>query len=237
MSTTLIHDCPRCGVKKLTFDVAGVIYIRKNDPREKYAEVFSCCRECGHGTIFILSDESNNHLIRDHNIMRKNGNLNGYCSMDGIVNFAEFHTIDPPSHLPPDVQNAFSEGARAYAAECWNAAACMFRASIDIATRGLLPKGDVDDLDDRTRRSLARRLKWLFDSRILQRDLEGLASCVKEDGNDAAHSTTLDKVDAIDLLEFTVALLERIYTEPEKIKLADQRRKERRAKSGGARIE
>ena len=231
MSTTLIHDCPRCGVKKLTFDVKGVIYVRKSDTRDKYAEVFSSCRECGHGTIFILSDESPNHLVDEYNILQRNGNLNSYCSIDGVVNFVEFLTIDPPSHLPPDVQKAFSEGARAHAVECWNASACMFRASIDIATKDLLPKDNSDGLDDNTRRSLARRLKWLFQSNRLQKDLKGLASCVKEDGNEAIHSTTLDKEDAVDLLDFTVALLERIYTEPEKIKTAEQRRRQRRAKA------
>ena len=231
MSTTLIHDCPSCGVKKLTFDVKGVIYVRKSDTRDKYAEVFSSCRECGHGTIFILRDESPNHLVREYNILQGNGNLNGYCSIDGVVNFVEFLTIDPPSHLPPDVQKAFSEGARAHAVECWNASACMFRASIDLATRKLLPENDITGLDDNIRRSLARRLKWLFKSEILHRDLEVLATCVKEDGNEAIHSTTLVEEDAIDLLEFTVALLERIYTEPKKITLAEKRRRERREKT------
>jgi hypothetical protein len=38
----------------------------------------------------------------------------------------------------------------------------------------------------------------------------------------------LNKADAEDLLDFTVALLERLYTEPERLKLAKARREERR---------
>jgi hypothetical protein len=42
----------------------------------------------------------------------------------------------------------------------------------------------------------------------------------------------LGKEDAEDLLDFTVALLERMFTEPERLKLAELRRQERRKPSG-----
>jgi hypothetical protein len=50
--------------------------------------------------------------------------------------------------------------------------------------------------------------------------LRDLSSCVKEDGNDGAHAGTLTKEDAEDLLDFTTALLERLYTEPKQLALA-----------------
>jgi hypothetical protein len=43
-----------------------------------------------------------------------------------------------------------------------------------------------------------------------------------------AHGGTLKNEDADDLLDFTVELLERLYTEPAKLKLAEERRKARR---------
>jgi hypothetical protein len=46
----------------------------------------------------------------------------------------------------------------------------------------------------------------------------------KPAGNDGAHQGTLTKEEAYDLLDFTTALLERVFTEPEKIKLAEERR-------------
>lgn len=170
-------------------------------------------------------------MVGNNQVTGYNGNLNRVCHINKFISIVDFHTIEPPKHLPPTVRKAFSEAAKAYSVKCWNASACMLRASIDIATKDLLPNDNSDGLDDNTRRSLARRLKWLFQSNRLQKDLEGLASCVKEDGNEAIHSTTLDKEDAVDLLDFTVALLERIYTEPEKIKTAEQRRRQRRAKA------
>jgi hypothetical protein len=52
--------------------------------------------------------------------------------------------------------------------------------------------------------------------------------CIKEDGNDGAHEGTLKKEDAEDILDFTVALLSRLYTEPERLRLAKLRRDKRR---------
>jgi hypothetical protein len=75
---------------------------------------------------------------------------------------------------------------------------------------------------------LAPRLAWLLDNRYLPGELRELSTCIREDGNDAAHDGTLEKADAEDLLDFTVALLERLYTEPERLKLAKARREERR---------
>ena len=59
-------------------------------------------------------------------------------------------------------------------------------------------------------------------------DLFQLSQCVRDDGNDGAHAGTLGNEDAEDLLDFTTALLERLVSEPEKIKRAEQRRTERR---------
>ena len=104
----------------------------------------------------------------------------------------------------------------------------MFRLCIDIVTREMLPEGDADGPNARVRRNLGLRLPWLFDHGILPESLRELSSCVREDGNDGAHTGTLTSVDAEDLLDFTRVLLERLYTEPERLKLAKARRDERR---------
>jgi hypothetical protein len=92
----------------------------------------------------------------------------------------------------------------------------------------MLPK-EEPGLNSKTRRDLGLRLPWLFDNGILPADLRALSSCVREDGNDGAHAGTLKKEDAQDLLDFTTALLERIFTEPERLRLAEERRAQRRA--------
>ncbi len=63
---------------------------------------------------------------------------------------------------------------------------------------------------------------------LLPEVLKDLSSAIKEDGNDGAHQGTLKKVDAEDVMDFTVALLERLYTEPERLRLAKERRENRR---------
>ena len=68
----------------------------------------------------------------------------------------------------------------------------------------------MDGLDRQARRNLAPRLRWLFQSGLLPVALRELSSCVKEDGDDAVHDATLEKDDAQDLLDFTVALLGKV---------------------------
>ena len=104
----------------------------------------------------------------------------------------------------------------------------MFRLCVDLVTKSKLPDQDADGLNARTRRNLGLRLPWMFDHRYLPEDLRELSSAIKDDGNDGAHKGSLTKVDAEDLLDFTVALLERMYTEPERLRLATLRRQERR---------
>ena len=106
----------------------------------------------------------------------------------------------------------------------------MFRLCVDLTTRKMLPdpKEETEGLNAKTRRDLGLRLPWLFDNGLLPENLRELAECIREDGNDGAHTGMLERPEAMDLLDFTTVLFERIYTEPEKLKLADKRREERR---------
>ncbi len=114
------------------------------------------------------------------------------------------------------------------AVSCYNAAGTMFRLCVDLATRSLLPEGEIAGLNPKVRRDLGLRLPWLFANNTLPTALHDLSTCIKDDGSDGAHAGTLGKDDAEDLLDFTMALLERLYTEPEVLKLAKERREARR---------
>ena len=122
----------------------------------------------------------------------------------------------------------FNEGATCLAVGCYNAAGTMFRLTIDLVTRDMLPDEDVEGLNRRVRRNLGLRLPWLFDNGRLPEALREISSCVREDGNDGAHAGTLTRQDAEDLLDFSRILLERIFTEPERLRLAQERRRQRR---------
>jgi hypothetical protein len=79
------------------------------------------------------------------------------------------------------------------------------------------------------RRDLGLRLPWLFENGKLPEDLRDLVAAIREDGNDGAHQGTLTKVEAEDLLDFTTALLERMFTEPMRLQIAKERREKRRS--------
>ena len=109
----------------------------------------------------------------------------------------------------------------------------MFRLCVDLATRPLLPDpkdaGATLQPNSKTRRDLGLRLRWLFDNGLLPTGLSQLAKCIREDANDGAHVGSLTKADAEDLLDFTIALLERLFTEPKRLELAEARRMARRS--------
>ena len=105
----------------------------------------------------------------------------------------------------------------------------MFRLCVDLATKSMLPTEEAPGLNTKTRRDLGLRLPWLFANGLLPEALKDLSSCIKEDGNDGAHAGNLTEDDASDLLDFSVSLLERIYTEPERLRLAKERRDARRS--------
>jgi hypothetical protein len=106
----------------------------------------------------------------------------------------------------------------------------MFRLCVDKATRAMLPKEDLHGLNAKIRRNLGLRLPWLLDNHVLPEALRDLSTCIKDDGNDGAHDGSLSKEDAEDVLDFTFALLERLYTEPARLRTANERRIARREK-------
>lgn len=133
--------------------------------------------------------------------------------------------------LPASGRGGLREAATCLAVQCFNAAGTVSRLCVDLATRGVLPPADAEGGPNaKQRRDLGLRLPWLFDHGKLSDGLRGLSHSIKEDGNDGAHAGTLNKEDAEDLLEFAMALLERVYTEPERLKLARERREQRRTR-------
>ncbi len=229
----LVADCPRCGASRTTFDLHGDLYVGLAYEWQTRHEIFAKCRHCHRGAMFYaeLGEHDAKHAFRD------DGKISAY---KGSVNDA-FKTIRPitsrdiggapaPELVPEAIAKVFLEGTASYAAGCFNAAGAMFRLVLDITTKSLLPTDGEEPQPNRDQRMrLAPRLEFLFHTGKLPRNLEPLAECVRQDGNDAAHDGTLTAVEAADLLDFTTALLERVYTEPGRLKAAWDRRDARRA--------
>ena len=120
--------------------------------------------------------------------------------------------MPPPEFLPETINKVFKEGASCLSISCWNAAGTMFRQCLDIATKSLIPEDGVENLKSSQRNNLGPRIKWLIEEKRIPKELEELATCIRQDGNDGAHDGTLGETDAMDLLDFTVHLLECLYT-------------------------
>ena len=222
---TLLANCPRCGANRITFDV-----VYPNPISDQQVEVFSVCRACYQGVIFLLSlnaegSEIYPSVVNALRSLSSDSNLNEYFDVDRHINVSDINTILPPKYLPNEIEKVFEEAVRCHAIGCWNAAGAMFRSSIDIATKKLMQQRWPNDAPKKT---LAKRLEWLFSKGEIPEGLKSLSACIREDGNDAVHDATLAKVDADDLLDFTVESLKHFYTRPERIRLAEERRKERR---------
>lgn len=228
-------DCPRCGAQKMTFDARGINLLPDvNYGWQQHGEVFSVCRECRRTTVFYTQQtktEFEDVFGEPEAFANYRGSLNAGMKIMGHVSPKDRVAAKPPEHVPTDVAAAFREAATCLAVECWSASGGMFRKALDLATRPLLPGEEIAGLNARTRRDLGLRVAWLLQHGLLPSGLTELAKCVREDGNDGVHSFALSKEDALDLQDFTTALLERLFTEPEKLRLAEQRRDARRTAS------
>ena len=226
----LVANCPRCGANKITFDLRSAIRTTQHHGWQFWYEAFCICRHCRRSTIFVLSEKVNSDLENVHRtgLVKINGAVNCYVTIERPITLKDTAMVEPPLHVPKPIDDVFREGAMCLAVGCNNAAGTMFRLCIDLVTKTLLPNEETEGPDRATRRNLGLRLPWLFDNEHLPEGLRQLSTCVKEDGNDGAHAGNLTKIDAEDLLDFTTALLERLYTEPERLRLAQERRSQRR---------
>jgi hypothetical protein len=232
----LVNDCPRCRAKNMTFDVRADTQVDTHHGWQRWFEAFCVCRHCHNSIIFVLAQKPTGEpdFWAKNSPSNFNASLNSAFTIEGYICLKDVGAVSTPEHVPGPVATVFHEGAVSVAVGNWNAAGAMFRAAIDLATRPMLPKEptppekDVEGLNKRVRRDLGIRLPWLFDNGHLPSDLRELSRCVHQDGNDGAHAGTLSGHDAHDLLDFATALLERIFTEPERLRLAQERRDRRR---------
>lgn len=155
--------------------------------------------------------------------------LNSLVDVDGFVSIRDMvGDARTPDYLPEEIKKIFEEASVCQSVGCFNAAGTMYRLCVDKATEKILPDSDGDGLNSKIRRSLGLRLEWLFKHQKLDASLDELSNCIKEDGNDGAHQGTLNSNDVEDLHDFTAILLDKMFTQPERLRIAGVRRAERR---------
>lgn len=228
----LCGDCPRCGTQKVTFDVPRMaLQPDINYGWQHHAEAFAICRHCSKSAVFLVKQTVTSYKdvfcdLRAFVELRES--LNNGLEIVRPILLRDREARICPAHLPSPVEAALKEAFACVTVQCWTAAGAMFRKGIDLATAPLLPSEDIDGLNGHIRRTLGARIPWLIKTGRVAKDLEGLAQCLREDGNDAAHLHFLAEHDALDLQDFAVALFERMFTEPGKLQAAEKRRSERR---------
>lgn len=231
-----VSNCPRCGAENTTFDCyvsawAGVEYNWKN-----YAEIFAICRRCHRSSIQLVSQQTSDDAVATMfrgttKLAEYIGTINDLAKFEQFITLKDNHNFKAPDHLPENIRAIIDEANSCLASQCFNAAGAMYRLALDIATKNLLPENEDEGPPAKIRRSLGLRMGWLFDNDKIPTDLKALADCLQQDGNDGAHDGTLRKIDAEDLQDFCFELLRRLFTEPERLRMANKRRAERRRTS------
>lgn len=106
--------------------------------------------------------------------------------------------------LPKPIRAAFEEAVTCIRAKAYTAAAIMCRKTLE----GICSEHGVKE------RNLARSLEKLRDTEVIDKRLFEWADSLRLFGNDAAHevSVVINARDARDILDFTRALIEYVFT-------------------------
>ncbi len=250
--TIIFDDCPACGAKDMEFDINNVndcSFPRHYDSPETFDafasgqkgrcrryDLLSVCPKCHNEIAFVISEpydwETDERTERDHP-MKQIGLIEYNFQIEGIVRVCDNVAILPPDFIPQNIKAVFEEAIRCLSMQCWNAAGAMFRLCLDLTTKDMiqeLPENSKEGLTEHHRKILKPRLDWLFENKKLPEDLKDLVECIKDDGNVGVHDARLTRDDSFEILNFTVMLLEHIYTAPAKRKRAKEKRDQRKAK-------
>ena len=141
----MVADCPRCKAAQITFDVLSGTLAGEEHGWKRYFELYCCRRRCFQGSIIKVSMrdfETSKFFKTIDAILQGKFSLNRVFNIYDYVSLKDHTSINPPEHLPPNVEKAFKEGATCLAVGCYNARGAMFRLAIDLASKSLLPEGD-----------------------------------------------------------------------------------------------
>jgi hypothetical protein len=126
----------------------------------------------------------------------------------------EDNRVNP--NLPALLKSAYAEAISCYKVKAYTATAIMCRKTLE----GICAEHGIKD------NNLVRSLKALKDKGIIENRLYEWADALRISGNEAAHdvAVTISPEDARDILEFTNALLEYLFTFRDRFEHFKQRR-------------
>lgn len=126
------------------------------------------------------------------------------------------HTDSFAGSLPRPIRAAFEEAVTCLRAKAFTAAAIMCRKTLE----GICAEHSIKE------RNLAKSLEKLRDTEVIDKKLFEWADSLRIFGNDAAHdvSVVISAQDARDILDFTRALVEYVFTFRERFAAFQKRR-------------
>jgi hypothetical protein len=216
----LTLDCARCGERQMTHDV---LHCTRSGNEFEY---FLQCRACNKSTVWGVERRGNSP--RPDELVSQAALLNPYVVVGEVVR-PRGGSVDCPDHVPADLKLVFDEAVDCISIGAWNAASAMFRKIVDQLSKDKMAAAPTPPPDNRTRYNLKPRLDWLFANNLLPAEVAPLANAIREDGNDGVHNAPLGRDDALDVQDFTIELLERLFTLPGRLQEAEARRAARRA--------
>ena len=136
--------------------------------------------------------------------------------------------IDINQAIPNSLRMSYSEARACFKAKAYTATVIMCRKTLE----GIAKENKI------TTRSLAAALKKMKDAEIIENKLYEWADALRISGNEAAHevNSKVSHQDAKDILEFTHALLEYVFTFQEKFEQFKKRQIETRKNHDTKRI-
>lgn len=70
---------------------------------QRWFEAFSVCRRCGRSTVFYMS-QNGFGTMEDLAVEDLKPSVNDYLDVEGFVNLADMSSVEPPEHLPEDIE-------------------------------------------------------------------------------------------------------------------------------------
>jgi hypothetical protein len=209
----------------MTHDVISHITWRKSDGNVWKHEIFVQCRSCNKSAVWDGTPKAGQNIEQVLGTAKTAND--SFARL--ILLRPKGTTVQAPEHTPAELKAIFDEAADCMTIGAWNAAGAMFRKVVDIISKEKMNAAPNPPTDKRTKFNLKPRLEWLFTNGHLPKAVEPLADAIREDGNDGVHNAPLTQADALDIQDFTVELLEAIYTLPGRLRDAEARRNARRA--------
>jgi len=201
----MLIDCSNCNVTVTTDVIAEFVKhdSEYHDPTESKKYCFLKCPNCEYP------------ILTRTDIVYEYGELD-WGNAVRIFPVNQFH-VNPA--IPPELRNALTESIQCYQASLYTPTVIMCRRTLE---------GFCQLMGVSNKVSLVKSLEILKEKEIINSQLYQWATLLRHTGNKAAHNikSNFNQIDAKDLLDFTIAILDFCYSFKDKFEKFLERQKE-----------